>query len=126
MRAINILAGGMRLQASLNDTTAAEEFSRRLPCRLHGADAGSRYLCRIARGIFDPLQLQSSAEAGDLCLGDGWFSICYDAQPQKPAGYMVVGRIGPDALLQLRRLPEKAELIIETAEEKEKENENNK
>ncbi|MGI6003749.1 MAG: cyclophilin-like fold protein [Lachnospiraceae bacterium] len=122
MQAIRILADDICLEAALNDTVAAAELGSRLPCRLHGTDTGIAYRCRTARGVYDPLEMCSQVQAGDICLCDGWLTLYYRKQtePERLSGYMVVGRLAPEAVILLQALPAKAEFRLEKSSEGDK------
>lgn len=95
------------MYATLNDTVAARDFAKRLPCNFTGRDSGTEYCCVTARGIYDPLETQTGWKNGDLSLGDGWFSIHYGGEEQSSEHYgvMVIGRLEEESRAMIESLP---------------------
>ena len=50
--------GGVTLYAHLNDTEAARDFEKRLPCTFSGSDSGIDYCCTAAKGRYGPTETQ--------------------------------------------------------------------
>ncbi len=118
MRKICITAGDTRLYANLNDTTAANDFARRLPCRFSGMDTGIDYCCSAANGVYDPMETQTGWKNGDLSLGGGWFSILYGGEDQSSAyrNMMIIGHLDEQSMELVKKMPERVSLSVELIE----------
>ncbi len=117
MRKICITNGNVILYADLNDTVAANDFAKRLPCRFSGADSGIDYCCKAANGVYDPLETQAGWKNGDLCLCGGWFAILYGGEEESRhhRNMMIIGRVEEKSLEQIRNLPDKANFYVNFA-----------
>ncbi len=51
MKEIKITDGTTVIHARLNDTVAAHDFEKRLPCTLSGSDSGMDYCCAATNGV---------------------------------------------------------------------------
>ena len=105
------------IPAVLNDTVAALEFKKRLPLKLSGYRSEMDYCCHAACGVFDPAQTQSGWKNGDISLAGGWFAIFIDGEKRSKdyRGLMVIAHLDPEALEQVRALPESVRFVIELA-----------
>lgn len=114
MRRICITDGNVLLYATLNDTVAANDFARRLPCRFSATNSGIDYCCPAASGVYDPLETQTGWKNGDLCLCDGWFAILYGGEERSFACYsmMIIGHLEERSLEQIRLLPDKVSFHV--------------
>ena len=109
----------MTLYAHLNDTEAARDFEKRLPCTFSGSDSGIDYCCTAASGVFDPAEMQTGWKNGDISLGGGWFALLYGGQEQSNAyrNMMIIGHILDKDLKLIKTLPEKATFTVALAQE---------
>lgn len=55
MKEIQITDGTTVVHAVLNDTVAAQDFEKHLPCIFIGCDFGMDYCCPAPNGLYDPL-----------------------------------------------------------------------
>jgi hypothetical protein len=114
---ITLTADNVVIPAVLNDTTAAQNFKKRLPLKLSGYRSEVDYCCHAACGIFDPAQTQSGWKNGDISLAGGWFAVFIDGEERSKDyhGLMVIAHLEPEALEQVRALPESVRFTIELA-----------
>ena len=117
MQKICITDGNVMLYASLNDTVAARDFIKRLPCSFSGADSGLDYCCTAATGVYDPMETQTGWKNGDLSLGGGWFAILYDGEELSKTfrNMMIIGHLDEDSLESIHLLPERANFYVSIA-----------
>ncbi|MGI6204245.1 MAG: cyclophilin-like fold protein [Anaerovoracaceae bacterium] len=117
MSRISITDGTTVLYAELNETLAAKDFIKRLPCRFSGFDSGIDYCCTAANGIYDPLELQTGWKNGDISLGGGWFAILYGGEEESDSyrNMMIIGHLDDDSLEKVKQMPAKVNLKVETA-----------
>ena len=115
MKKICITDGGVTLYADLNDTEAARDFEKRLPCTFSGSDSGIDYCCSAAKGKYDPLETQVGWKNGDISLGGGWFAILYGGEEQSAASknMMIIGHLEEESLKQVKKLPKQVNLYVE-------------
>lgn len=107
------------LTAKLNETLAAKEFAGRLPLRLKGRDGGTDYCFPVARGIFDPMEIQTGWKNGDISIWDGCFCIFYGGEEE--AAYtkvMIIGHLDDESLKKVYQLPQRVTLTIQALPEK--------
>lgn len=119
MTRISITDGRTVLYAKLNDTVAAGDFVKRLPCTFSGTDSGIDYCCPAANGIYDPGELQTGWKNGDLSLGGGWFAILYGGE-EESASYtdmMIIGHLEEDSMAKVKELPKHVTLKVTLAKE---------
>lgn len=114
MQKICISDGNVILYAELNDSVAANEFAKRLPCNFSGTDCGTGYCCTAAIGIYNPLETQNGWKNGDICLGGGHFAILYggEEQSENRRNLMIIGHMEDESLKQICNLPKKACLHV--------------
>ena len=114
MRRISISDGRTVLYAVLNDTVAARDFARRLPCRMTGTDSGTDYCFPAASGIYDPMETRVGWENGDLCLCGGYFAILYGgAEGSGSCSDMVlIGRLEAPSLKQIEKWPDRVTVKV--------------
>ncbi len=106
----------IRLKGYLNHTVAAEEFRKRLPMTLSCKRNDKEYCCSIARGVFEPNDLQVGWKNGDLLLWDGCFVVDFGGEDQS-AEYgltMVIGHT--EEYEKLNNLKETIRLSIRVTE----------
>jgi hypothetical protein len=117
VKKICITDGNVILYAYLNETTAAKDFEKRLPCNFSGTDSGIDYCCGAARGIYDPLETQTGWKNGDLSLGGGWFAILYGGEEQSESykDMMIIGHLDKESQKQVCKLPKHVNLYVEYA-----------
>lgn len=117
MKKICITGGSITLFADLNDTLAASDFAKRLPCRFIGYDSGTDYCCMAANGVYDPLETQSGWKNGDLCLCHGWFAILYNGEKESSRyrNRMVIGHLDDRSLELIQGLPNKVNFYVDFA-----------
>lgn len=118
MREIKITDGKTIIRATLNDTVAAIDFEKRLPFTVSGYDSGIDYCCNAARGIFDPMEMQTGWNNGDISLGGGWFALLYGGEEESHAykNMMIIGHIKKEDLELVKSMPKKVNLKISLAE----------
>jgi len=117
LKKIYITDGNVILYATLNETLAANEFAKRLPCSFSGSDSGTDYCCSAANGIYDPLETQTGWKNGDLCLCRGWFAILYGGEEQSGhyRNMMVIGHLEDRSLELIKGLPNRVNLYVDFA-----------
>lgn len=121
MRRIRLDDGRVPLYAYLNDTLAAADFARRLPCRLSGSEFAAGYCFPVASGIFDPMELRAEWERGDLCLCSGYFVLLGSrAREFDPGGNLIlIGKLEKASLEQMEQWSGRVTLCIAPAPQKE-------
>jgi hypothetical protein len=117
LKKICITDGNVILYADLNDTVAANDFAKRLPCNFSGADSGIDYCCKAANGVYDPLETQTGWTNGDISLGGGWLAILYGGEEQSGSyrNMMIIGHLDETSLEQIHHLPDKVNFYINFA-----------
>lgn len=117
MNRISITDGTTVLYAQLNETLAAKDFIKRLPCRFTGIDSGIDYCCEAANGIFDPLELQDGWKNGDISLGGGWFAILYGGEEKSKSYHdmMIIGHLDEESLAKVNQMPSRVSLKVDLA-----------
>lgn len=117
MKNIRIIAGGIVIPASLNDTVAAKDFEKRLPFTVTGNDWGIDFCCVAVEGESDPKEKQTGWKNGDINLAGGWFALLYDGEEQSSSykDMIIIGHIEKENLSLVEKLPEKATFTIELA-----------
>lgn len=115
MKEIQITDGTTVLHAVLNETVAAQDFEKRLPCTFTGSDSGTDYCCAAANGVYDPLEAQRGWKNGDISLCDGWFALLYGGEEQSEAyeDMMIIGHIHAEDLPLVRQMPPRVTLKVE-------------
>lgn len=117
MKRIYITDGNVILYADLNDTVAANDFAKRLPCNINCSDSGIGYSCVTATGIYDPLETQTGWKNGDISIGGGCFALLYGGEDasQHSRNTMIIGRLDKKSLEQIHHLSDKVNLYISLA-----------
>lgn len=117
MKEIYLMVEDNRIPAVLNDTKAARDFAKRLPFQITCRDSGVDYCGAAARGRFDPSELSTGWENGDIMLSGGWFALLYDGEEHsKELGQMmIIGHF--DDLEAVKNLPETIHLKVVAAKE---------
>ncbi len=116
MREIQITDGRAVIHATLNNTVAAHDFEKRLPCTFNGSDSGTDYCCAAANGLYDPLETRRGWKNGDISLCDGWFALLYGGEEQSDTygDMMIIGHIHDEDLPLVRQMPSRVTLKVET------------
>ena len=116
MKEIQITDGTTVVHAVLNDTVAAQDFEKHLPCIFIGSDSGIDYCCPAPNGLYDPLEIQRGWKNGDISLGDGWFALLYGGEEQSDeyGNMMIIGHIHDEDLPLVRQMPPRVTLKVET------------
>lgn len=117
MKRISITDGTTVLYAQLNETAAAEDFVKRLPCRFSGTDSGIDYCCAAANGVYDPQELQTGWKNGDISLGGGWFAILYGGEEESAAYHdmMIIGHLEDESMQKVKQMPARVNLKVDIA-----------
>lgn len=108
---------GIVLFAGLNDTVAAKDLSKRLPCAFSGSDSGIDFCCTASSGNYDPAETQTGWKNGDISLGGGWFAVLYGGEEQSAAytDMMIIGHLEQDSLDKIPLLPKKVTFTVDFA-----------
>lgn len=81
-------------EALLNDTVAARDFARRLPCTLVAAPVEDGYEAVTAKGCYDPMESVDHFASGDLVWSGGKLLFCArERAVRRPGGIMVIGHM---------------------------------
>ena len=113
MKKVYLTDGNIILYATLNDTVAAFDFAKRLPCHFTGVDSGTGYNCTAANGVYDPLEMQTGWKNGDIALSRGLLSILYSGEEQSNdcRQMMIIGNLEAQSLPLIAQLPHKVILV---------------
>ena len=108
---------GITLFAALNDTVAAKDLAKRLPCTFSGSDSGIDFCCTASSGNYDPAETQTGWKNGDISLGGGWFAVLYGGEEQSAAytDMMIVGHLEQDSLSKVPLLPKRVKFTLDFA-----------
>ena len=80
-------------EALLNDTVAARDFARRLPCTLVAVPVEDGYEAVTAKGCYDPMESVDHFASGDLVWSGGKLLFCArERAVRRPGGIMVIWR----------------------------------
>lgn len=81
-------------EALLNDTVAARDFARRLPCTLVAVPVEDGYEAVTAKGYYDPMESVDHFASGDLVWSGGKLLFCArERAVRRPGGIMVIGHM---------------------------------
>ena len=81
-------------EALLNDTVAARDFARRLPCTLVAVPVEDGYEAVTAKGCYDPMESVYHFASGDLVWSGGKLLFCArERAVRRPGGIMVIGHM---------------------------------
>lgn len=81
-------------EALLNDTVAARDFARRLPCTLVAVPVEDGYEAVTAKGCYDPMESVDHFASGDLVWSGGRLLFCArERAVRRPGGIMVIGHM---------------------------------
>ena len=81
-------------EALLNDTVAARDFARRLPCTLVAVPVEDVYEAATAKGCYDPMEGVDHFASGDLVWSGGKLLFCArERAVRRPGGIMVIGHM---------------------------------
>ncbi len=121
MKRISISDGNTKLCASLNDTVAAKDFIKRLPCNFSGFDSGVDYCCSAADGEFDPEETQTGWKNGDLSLGGGYFAVLCGGEEQSSSyrNMMIIGHLDDDSIELVKKMPGRVNFQVELIDDQE-------
>ena len=116
MKEIQITDGTTVVHAVLNDTVAAQDFEKHLPCIFIGCDSGMDYCCPAPNGLYDPLEIQRGWKNGDISLCDSWVALLYGGEEQSDeyGDMMIIGHIHDEDLPLVRQMPPRVTLKVET------------
>lgn len=67
-------------EALLNDTVAARDFARRLPCTLVAVPVEDGYEAVTAKGCYDPMESVDHFASGDLVWSGGRLLFCAEGE----------------------------------------------
>lgn len=112
---IVIKATDVSIPALLNDSVAAQEFKKRLPYKISGRRYDIDYCCKVAYGVFDPLERKSRWENGDIALESGWLNIFFAGENEAKCcnGIMIIANIKKEHLELVRGLPDNVKFLVE-------------
>ncbi len=116
MTQIELIADGMAYDGVLNDTLAAKVFLKRLPFSATCRKNETEYYCSSANGVFEPMDLQTGYQAGDIIQWDGWFFVAYkDADEEyEKQHFMVIGKV--TGVESFKKKPDSIKIIIKNQE----------
>jgi hypothetical protein len=115
MTVIKISDGNTVIRAVLNDTVAARDLSKRLPCTFCGNDSGIDYCCTAPIGLYDPLEVQTGWKNGDISLCGGWFALLYGGEEQSDEyeDMMIIGHILEEDMPLIKKFPSRVTFRVE-------------
>lgn len=114
---IVLMANGVTIPATLNDTVAAQDFKTRLPFHVSGHRSAVDFCCTASSGKYDPSETQAGWRNGDISLAGGWFAVLFDGEEQS-GGYkdmMIIAHIADEHLPLVLSLPTTVEFTVELA-----------
>lgn len=100
-------------EALLNDTVAARDFARRLPCTLVAVPVEDGYEAVTAKGCYDPMESVDHFASGDLVWSGGKLLFCaMERAVRRPGGIMVIGHMKAGGASWQKLMGEKLSLAI--------------
>ena len=100
-------------EALLNDTVAARDFARRLPCTLVAVLVEDGYEAVTAKGCYDPMESVDHFASGDLVWSGGKLLFCArERAVRRPGGIMVIGHIKSGEASWQKLMGEKLSLAV--------------
>lgn len=100
-------------EALLNDTVAARDFARRLPCTLVAVPVEEGYEAVTAKGCYDPMESVDHFASGDLVWSGGKLLFCArERAVRRPGGIMVIGHMKAGEASWQKLMGEKLSLAV--------------
>ena len=100
-------------EALLNDTVAARDFARRLPCTLVAVPVEDGYEAGTAKGCYDPMESVDHFASGDLVWSGGRLLFCArERAVRRPGGIMVIGHMKAGGASWQKLMGEKLSLAV--------------
>ena len=100
-------------EALLNDTVAARDFARRLPCTLVAVPVEDGYEAVTAKGCYDPMESVDHFASGDLVWSGGKLLFCArERAVRRPGGIMVIGHMKAGGASWQKLMGEKLRLAV--------------
>ena len=100
-------------EALLNDTVAARDFARRLPCTLVAVPVDEGYEAVTAKGCYDPMESVDHFASGDLVWSGGKLLFCArERAVRRPGGIMVIGHMKAGGASWQKLMGEKLSLAV--------------
>ena len=100
-------------EALLNDTVAARDFARRLPCTLVAVPVEDGYEAVTAKGCNDPMESVDHFASGDLVWSGGKLLFCArERAVRRPGGIMVIGHMKAGGASWQKLMGEKLSLAV--------------
>ena len=100
-------------EALLNDTVAARDFARRLPCTLVAVPVEDGYEAVTAKGCYDPMESVDHFASGDLVWSGGKLLFCArERAVRRPGGIMVIGHMKAGGASWQKLMGEKLSLAV--------------
>lgn len=100
-------------EALLNDTVAARDFARRLPCTLVVVPVEDGYEAVTAKGCYDPMESVDHFASGDLVWSGGKLLFCaMERAVRRPGGIMVIGHMKAGGASWQKLMGEKLSLAV--------------
>ena len=100
-------------EALLNDTVAARDFARRLPCTLVAVPVDDGYEAVTAKGCYDPMESVDHFASGDLVWSGGRLLFCArERAVRRPGGIMVIGHMKAGGASWQKLMGEKLSLAV--------------
>lgn len=100
-------------EALLNDTVAARDFARRLPCTLVAVPVEDGYEAVTAKGCYDPIESVDHFASGDLVWSGGKLLFCArERAVRRPGGIMVIGHMKAGGASWQKLIGEKLSLAV--------------
>ena len=100
-------------EALLNDTVAARDFARRLPCTLVAVPVEDGYEAVTAKGCYDPMESVDHFASGDLVWSGGKLLFCArERAVRRPGGIMVIGHMEAGGASWQKLMGEKLSLAV--------------
>ncbi len=102
MKKIILKVHNTEIQATLNNTIAANDFYSRLPLTLKFIDSGVDYFTQYQQGKYTLDEMQRGWQNGDIVWNGGFLSIIYfDKKCSSGYNVMVIGHIEKEDLKNL-------------------------
>lgn len=100
-------------EALLNDTVAARDFARRLPCTLVAVPVEDGYEAVTAKGCYAPMESVDHFASGDLVWSGGKLLFCArERAVRRPGGIMVIGHMKAGGASWQKLMGEKLSLAV--------------
>ena len=100
-------------EALLNDTVAARDFARRLPCTLVAVPVEDGYEAVTAKGCYDPMESVDHFASGDLVWSGGKLLFCArERAVRRPGGIKVIGHMKAEGASWQKLMGEKLSLAV--------------